>query len=62
MSLIKVLENNIVMCPKCKKYLGYEYSDIQFGVTEYEVYGCETTYENYKYIECPCCKCEVIIK
>jgi hypothetical protein len=60
--MIKVLENDVVMCPKCKKNLEYVYSDIQFGVTEYEVYGCETTYENYKYIECPCCKHEVKIK
>ena len=60
--MIKVLENDVVICPKCKKYLGYEYSDIQFGVTEYEVYGCETIYENYTYINCPCCKHEVKVK
>ena len=60
--MIKVLENDVVICPKCKKNLEYEYSDIQFGVTEYEVYGCETTYENYKYIVCPCCKHEIILK
>lgn len=59
--MIKVFENNIVMCPKCKKILEYEHSDIQFGVTEYEVYGCETTYENYTYINCPCCNYEVKI-
>ena len=60
--MIKVLENNVVMCPKCKKYLGYEYSDIQYGRLEYDVYGCETTYEDYSYIECPCCKCEAKIQ
>ena len=60
--MVKVLKNDVVICPKCKKNLEYVHSDIQFGVTEYEVYGCETAYENYKYIECPCCKCEVIIK
>ena len=60
--MVKVLKNDVVICPKCKKNLEYEHSDIQFGVTEYEVYGCETTYENYTYINCPCCNYEVEIK
>ena len=40
--MIKVLENDVNV-PKCKKIWNYEHSDIQFGGTEYEVYGCETT-------------------
>ena len=31
-------------------------------ISEYEVYGCETAYEDYSYIECPCCKHEVKLK
>lgn len=60
--MIKILKNNAIQCPKCKKYLEYEHVDIQFGRIEYEVYGCELNYADYTYIECPNCKYEIKIQ
>lgn len=54
--MLNVLNNKVVYCKKCKKYIEYTKDEIEKKEGIYYVYGCEPNYYNIKYIECPICK------
>ena len=62
--MIKVLEYGIrkITCPNCKAKLQYEQEDIRKGSRDVEILpGCWED-EDYKYIICPNCNNEIILK
>ena len=51
----KVLENKVVYCKKCRKYIEYTKDEIKKKEDVYYAMG-EPNYYTIKYIECPICK------
>ena len=58
--MIKIAENRVAICDKCKSHLEYENEDILNKETSYDSYG-ELHYYEYKCIVCPKCGHEIII-
>jgi hypothetical protein len=53
----------IIICTNCESLIRYENTDIKTKeVVKYWAYGCEESYATIKYIKCPICNKDIIIK
>lgn len=52
----------LITCAKCGTLIRYENDDIKTKEVKYLAYGCEETCTTTKYIICPICNEDIIIK